>query len=1240
MRQALRRRPHPGACVMVGSGCSKNYDGCETNARVVPGWLELAKLLHHELYGVGDPRNPPPPTSSEQCMTLAAQYEAYRTREELEDFLRRHVPDDLEPHTLHLRLLELPWRDVFTTNWDTLLERAAAQLAAPNYTPVYSGAELSQAPTHRIVRLHGSLTERPVVTSDDYRRYDDHSAVLSHTVRQYLAENVFLLLGFSGDDPNFMKWHGWIRDQLAGTAPGIFVGGFLELTEPQRASFEARGILPIDVADFPNANLWGRDAHRIALQWILEFLSQEDDSVVRWPEPQGSLSSSVTSLSDPVPVSVSSADPREPPWPAQDASPEDEDLAVQELLRAWKHYRESYQGWVVLPCRRIGGLSADTDHWEKLVLRRIAAWGLRERLIAFRELSWRYDILMNPHKPESAKAIAETVREYDSTLAQNSAAESAEFDHLLNCRNALLLSMLTEARCQFDEDQFLDLAEKVSGPLVQGTDAWNRFQHEQCLWALTVQTFDELQELLDGWSIDGDDRFWAIRKAAILAEMGEYQRAFELAEATVVELEERAGQMVDVASFSRLAWALQWSMARETQKLWEGGKEGPANYQAILDRWSQLAQYECDVRSEWQRFEQQVEPVRTTEPAGSLTPPPNRRDVLRMDEYNRYRHAYRAVRMIELAGIPSRIPGVKMAADTLRKAAEAMAGLGADHTFPIAVRAGSDCSPKGFRAVLAPGNMANLEQPVADRMIETLERGRDYRLKQERSPDRESNEATGEAAANLDALSRCMSRAGDQKAKDTFRWALKYSEKHGHQAGHGVRRMVGALWRASWRSTSPASRLDLLMELLSSSTLEDLAISGFGDPADVLTEHHMTVRRDRDRNSEWTSCVAGLVGALERGEASRERAARRLRWMLDAGLLLEHEKVEMAASLWKPEFLDEYGMPKATTLFDFVHLSMPEPQPGTATRAFRKKWIGAEIAKDDHAALESNVAEVSAAWRMDLPWHHPVELLPGEEQWFWDLVDRWLGASVRRQRFTWGRDTERERRAIDGVAALVARREVPRRIRGKLYKKLEVLSKPRQWVMMPIFHGNEYRLIAAAAGLRSKGSRRAETLLRMGMFADDEKIQSSALHGLSWWIEEASRPETRLRRPSLRCVEDLGLLLASQHEKGASGAMHAATALLQGQSNRDLSVVTPLAIEGLEKWWPVLAYERPDVGGTTWDKTVVALRRSCVTLAYALGRSGHPTQGIVERWLDASKEDPMAEVRYAAESLGDSGLPP
>ncbi|MDL2419470.1 hypothetical protein ACTIGL_28695 (plasmid) [Bacillus shihchuchen] len=46
-------------------------------------------------------------------------------RTSLDEILKEAIPDDnYEPDKIHHDLLKLPWSDVYTTNYDTLLERA------------------------------------------------------------------------------------------------------------------------------------------------------------------------------------------------------------------------------------------------------------------------------------------------------------------------------------------------------------------------------------------------------------------------------------------------------------------------------------------------------------------------------------------------------------------------------------------------------------------------------------------------------------------------------------------------------------------------------------------------------------------------------------------------------------------------------------------------------------------------------------------------------------------------------------------------------------------------------------------------------------------------------------------------------------------------------------------------------------------------------------------------------------
>lgn len=68
----------------------------------------------------------------------------------------------------------------------------------------------------RIIKLHGSFpSHRPfIITEEDYRTYPVKFAPLVNTVQQSLLENVFCMVGFSCEDPNFLKWIGWIHDNL------------------------------------------------------------------------------------------------------------------------------------------------------------------------------------------------------------------------------------------------------------------------------------------------------------------------------------------------------------------------------------------------------------------------------------------------------------------------------------------------------------------------------------------------------------------------------------------------------------------------------------------------------------------------------------------------------------------------------------------------------------------------------------------------------------------------------------------------------------------------------------------------------------------------------------------------------------------------------------------------------------------------------------------------------------------
>ena len=94
--------------------------------------------------------------------------------------------------------------------------------------------EIPYAARPRIVKLHGTFPahEPFIFTEEDYRKFPAQFAPFVNLVQQSMMETSFCLLGFSGDDPNFLHWSGWVRDNLTTGAPKIYLVGWLEIIGP------------------------------------------------------------------------------------------------------------------------------------------------------------------------------------------------------------------------------------------------------------------------------------------------------------------------------------------------------------------------------------------------------------------------------------------------------------------------------------------------------------------------------------------------------------------------------------------------------------------------------------------------------------------------------------------------------------------------------------------------------------------------------------------------------------------------------------------------------------------------------------------------------------------------------------------------------------------------------------------------------------------------------------------------
>ena len=493
------------AAVMVGAGFSRNAKPVDSTALSFPSWQELGDVFFRKLHG----RSPSEEVRYLSLLKLAEQVQAAFGRPALDDLLRSAIPDlGYEPSPLHDRLLNLPWKDVFTTNYDTLLERARASVTLKHYDVVATKEDLLYANQPRIVKLHGSFPSSPfVITEEDYRRYPSDHAPFVNTVRQSLLENTLCLIGFSGDDPNFLQWIGWIRDHLGeDTAPKIYlVGVFDELTEGDRKLLDRRGIVPVNLSGF------SPDAGR-ALGAFLDYLKSRKVRAADWP--------------------VVSADVQS--W-ATDANPDN----YPEIAAEWRRQRGEYPGWVVMPEDRRRSLWLSTEPWLSLLseISPTDRAGLETPLdldLAF-ELGWRLDRCLFPLAGELPSFLDEVATKYsDVTLPLPESAgwtKTSVFEAVASIR----LWLLRHYREEGLEEKWEAVRQAIENDFGRlPPDQSARFRLEEALQALFRFDPAEAKRLVVNWQSNDSLPFWEAKRAALMAELGEPAAARSTLEAKPV----------------------------------------------------------------------------------------------------------------------------------------------------------------------------------------------------------------------------------------------------------------------------------------------------------------------------------------------------------------------------------------------------------------------------------------------------------------------------------------------------------------------------------------------------------------------------------------------------------------------------------------------------------------------------------------------------------------------------------
>ncbi len=474
----IRMHLHEGrASCMVGAGFSKNAEMDDTTR--MKDWFELADDFYEMLYG-GKPS--PKDIKYKSMLRLASQVEASKGRGALESLLQNSLPDErVYPGRLHIDLMKLPWSDVFTTNYDTLLEKAFIE-ADRYYHKVTNKETLLYAPHPRLVKLHGSFPDiRPfIITEEDYRTYPHRFPEFVSTVRQSLVENVLCLVGFSGDDPNFLNWIGWLRDVMGVQASPVYQITYnIQLHDSNIHLSHDLGLDIINLADIKDIKGFPE-----ALDFFLTYVGKEYKT--KW---SGRINSNNRS----------------------------ESSDIDALMTEMRQVRESYPGWIVLPISHMGEFSdtkEDIPFWSS---RYSVCIDTSQQIKFLYEINWRIETALGSFDIEWYLQALEQL-----TFEQTEVLDNSIYHKLF----WLKISLLNSYRIKGKDENYGQLLSRIENHTPELTyEQKCLLTYIKCLYAISKLDYSNVQQIVDDWDLRSLDYQGHLWKAGVFIEIGQLREA-------------------------------------------------------------------------------------------------------------------------------------------------------------------------------------------------------------------------------------------------------------------------------------------------------------------------------------------------------------------------------------------------------------------------------------------------------------------------------------------------------------------------------------------------------------------------------------------------------------------------------------------------------------------------------------------------------------------------------------------
>ena len=982
-------REYGRASVMVGAGFSRNARPLAPVGRPFPLWSELAGRMYDGLYPVGSTlpeaerlRQKAVAIAGTGALQVASEYEAQFGRNTLDGLLTATIPDaDYDPSPVHSLLLSLPWADVLTTNYDTLLERATAGVPGRRYEVVNTVADLALAARPRIIKLHGSFpSHRPfVLTEEDFRTYPRRCAAFVNVAQQAIAENVLCLLGFSGDDPNFLVWSGWVRDQLGPQMPNIYLVGLLNLAPSRRRVLEDRNVTPVDLSPlFDTRRQPDRDVrHRMAVEWFLhKLLDRRPVDPLAWPEEER----------DPIPApteDIAGMLPAAIPAAALGGQPPNSGPLTREqldeVIAAWQRERLAYPGWHTIPFDGFRALYHRSEFWIRPVLQAISAL-LKppDDVLCIAEVAWRlsrcllplaagdrglmasvFTSVLNQFDPFShARPLPAPPQAADGTpvhTPDQSVTAPWPWERLREAWVTTSFTLLSAARASYDAELVTALFDGLRPATLDRVEWRLEFSYQQALWHLANFRHNDAWQTFADWPPVEQIPYAGLLRASIAYQIGLQEDAATQLEATITEVRRRMrlGRN-DHALLSQEAWAI--AMLRIYLGMNFLSREHQTRLPQLSARLSQLEKFGCSpIRDLRQMSDALLDVAELRPPAETVTRGFDPEVLLFHSGTDGTKpesaqvEAIALLSLCEQSGWP--VGNLGLTRVTLREWVMRIARLSDALAIHVLARHAGHDANAALDDVLSRSDVAVMPDETVELVRSMMVRAAEDALSVKvGAPTRSARSPVSPAEVSFffEVLSRIAFRVAPGRLDELLSLAERsYSAMDGRDVvlwgdslGHLFQR-IGVAYPAT-RIGELVARLAAL-PFASSFGAGPTAGGRWTDPLFRLDPGNGLQRIEGARKL-CEPAVAKLLSALDHATTEQQRLSvvQRLIWLSEQKLLVASEEEQVGRILWS-NASPATGLPVTGDFYAYAYLTCPCPDLPAAREAVRRVIVEGEF---------------------------------------------------------------------------------------------------------------------------------------------------------------------------------------------------------------------------------------------------------------------------------------------------------